>query len=299
MMMLCTTALVAGLTVVGMQAPADAQVPVRIAQRVSPEMQRANPRIAIRTAHKFTKISLSAATKPDADLRPKIKEHALQVKDQGNRNTCSVFAVNFCHEFLWATQKNFGMGADFSEEYLNYVKNVACNIKKDGGFFSQIDKGYQTWGVYMTGLVPYKSSYDSNYKVPQAYMDVAKKWDRAKADFIKEWNPNMGANSAQIAKACSYLDQGIPVAGGFLWPNSLQFEKKAGLDLMKVPTSKAQVFDGHSVALVGYKKSTLFPGGGYFVIRNSWGKNWGEEGYALMPFDYVAKYANDLLAYRF
>lgn len=261
--------------------------------------QRVLAKRAIPTAHKIRRINFSLNNKPDVDLRPTIKNHALQVKNQGSRNTCSVFAVNFCHEYLWATQKNFGMGADFSEEYLNYVKNVACNIKKDGGFFSQIDKGYQAWGVYMTGLVPYKSSYDSNYKVPTAYMDVAKKWDRAKADFIKAWNPNMGASAAQIAKACSYLDQGVPVAGGFLWPNSLQFEPKGGLSVFKTPANKNQVFDGHSVALVGYKKSNLFPGGGYFIIRNSWGSGWGEDGYAYMPFEYVSKYANDLLAYHF
>lgn len=268
-------------------------------QRVNPELRRVLGRRAIPTAHKLTKIVFTFNNKPDVDLRPTIKQHMLQVKSQGNRNTCSVFAVNFCHEYLWATQKNFGMGADFSEEYLNYVKNVACDIKKDGGFFSQIDKGYQSWGVYMSGLVPYKPSYDPNYKVPQAYMNVAKKWDRAKADFIKPWNPNFGATGSQLSKACTYLDQGIPVAAGFLWPSNLQFETKAGLSVFKVPATKSQVYDGHSVALVGYKKSNLFPGGGYFIIRNSWGPNWAEEGYAYMPFDYVAKYANDLLAYHF
>lgn len=267
--------------------------------RITPAVQQFLARRAVPSAHKFKVVKFVVNTKPDVDLRPSIQANALQIKNQGNRNTCSVFAVNFCHEFLWATQKKFGMGADFSEEYLNYVKNVACNIKKDGGFFSQIDKGYQSWGVYMSGLVPYKPSYDPNFKVPQAYMDVAKKWDRAKADFIKVWNPNMGASDAQVQKACQYLDQNIPVAGGFLWPNSLQFEDKFGLPTMVVPAQRNQVYDGHSVALVGYKKSNLFAGGGYFIIRNSWGPGWGEAGYAYMPFDYVKKYANDLLAYHF
>jgi len=269
------------------------------AQRLAVAPQRPIQRRAIPTAVVIKRIVFQLNTKPDADLRPKIKQYALQVKAQGDRNTCSVFATNFLHEFLWATQKNMGMGADFSEEYLNYVKNVACNIKKDGGFFSEIDAGYQAWGVYMSGLVPYKPSYDPNYKVPQAYMDVAKKWTRAKADFIKAWNPNMGASAAQIQKVCDYLKQNIPVAAGFLWPTSLQFKDTLGIKMMVVPASKAGVFDGHSVALVGYKKSNLFPGGGYFIIRNSWGSNWGEEGYAYMPFEYVAKYANDLLAYHF
>ena len=271
-----------------------AMLSAQVTQTAQRLQRRANP-----TLHKFNPIVFAVNNKPDFDLRPKIKQYALQVKQQGGRNTCSVFAVNFCFEYLWATQKGFGMGADFSEEYLNYVKNVACNISQDGGFFWMIDKGYQTWGCYMSGLVPYKPAWDPNYKVPQVYMDVAKKWARAKPDFIKPWNPNMGASAAQIQKACDYIKQGIPVAGGFLWPNALAFQKVLLLDVMVVPPNKMGVFDGHSVALVGYKKSNAFPGGGYFVIRNSWGKNWGEEGYAYMPFDYVAKYANDLLAYHF
>jgi hypothetical protein len=53
----------------------------------------------------------------------------------------------------------------------------------------------------------------------------------------------------------------------------------------------------HSVALVGYGEGKEFPGGGYFIFRNSWGPEWGDEGYGYMPFDYVLKYANDLVVY--
>lgn len=277
-----------------LSAPAFAQV---TAGRVTEA--GAIQRMARVTAFKLSPVSFTLNNKPDFDLRPKIAQNNLQVKNQGNRNTCSVFAITFLLEYLFATQKGFGIATDFSEEYLNTMKNVACNIKKDGGFFSQIAKGYAMYGIYMSGLVPYKPAYDPNYKVPSEYVQVAMKWDRAKAHFIKEWNPNMGASPIQIDQACAYLSKNIPVAGGFLWPNSLQFETKGGLTVMKTPTSKNQVFDGHSVALVGFKKSNLFPGGGYFIVRNSWGKGWGEDGYAYMTFDYVKKYANDLFAYKF
>jgi C1A family cysteine protease len=252
------------------------------------------------TVFKLNPIVFQINNKPDYDLRPTIKANALQVKAQGSRNTCSVFATNFLFEYLWATKKpgGFGMGADFSEEYLNYVKNVACNISQDGGFFWMIDKGYQSWGCYMDQLVPYKPVWDPSFKVKQVYMDVAKKWQKAKPDFIKSWDKTKGASDAQLQKACDYLKSGTPVAGGFLWPNNLTFHKVGGLDVMVVPATHNDVFDGHSVALVGYKKSNLWAGGGYFIIRNSWGSGWGEQGYAYMPFEYVQKYANDLLAYH-
>ena len=34
---------------------------------------------------------------------------------------------------------------------------------------------------------------------------------------------------------------------------------------------------GHAMALVGYTKNA-------FIIRNSWGNNWGENGYCYYPF---------------
>jgi C1A family cysteine protease len=54
--------------------------------------------------------------------------------------------------------------------------------------------------------------------------------------------------------------------------------------------------DGHSVVLVGYAQHSQLSGGGYFIFRNSWG-NTGDKGYGYLSFDYVRKYANDLVAY--
>ncbi len=39
---------------------------------------------------------------------------------------------------------------------------------------------------------------------------------------------------------------------------------------MKTPGPKG-VTDGHSIAFVGFKTDSSFPGGGYLIFRNSWG----------------------------
>ena len=49
---------------------------------------------------------------------------------------------------------------------------------------------------------------------------------------------------------------------------------------------------GHAIVPVGYETSSSAPGGGAFIFRNSWGKDWGRhgrhgKGYGTLFFDYV------------
>ena len=40
----------------------------------------------------------------------------------------------------------------------------------------------------------------------------------------------------------------------------------------------------HQVSIVGYTIDATVPGGGYWILRNSWGTGWGENGYARISF---------------
>ena len=44
---------------------------------------------------------------------------------------------------------------------------------------------------------------------------------------------------------------------------------------------------GHAVALVGYADNADFAGGGYFIVRNSWGTSWGVNGFGYLHPDYI------------
>ncbi len=51
----------------------------------------------------------------------------------------------------------------------------------------------------------------------------------------------------------------------------------------------------HAMCMVGYQDDDTAPGGGYFIVRNSWGTSWASEcpdeaGYGWMPYEYLEKY---------
>lgn len=48
---------------------------------------------------------------------------------------------------------------------------------------------------------------------------------------------------------------------------------------------------GHAMLLVGYVDDDSVVGGGYFIVRNSWGEEWGENGYGKLPYAYVELFA--------
>ena len=48
---------------------------------------------------------------------------------------------------------------------------------------------------------------------------------------------------------------------------------------------------GHAMLLVGYEEDMSIPGGGAFIVRNSWGGDWGDGGYGRLPYAYVELFA--------
>ena len=120
----------------------------------------------------------------------------------------------------------------------------------------------------------------------------AKKRRGFTSNWIKDWDPNTGMSEEQIAQVKSLILNEHPVAIGFRWPKKDDKYRKMVNGIMIVPPVEG-VFDGHSVLIVGFKDDPDIPGSGYFIFKNSHGKDYGEKGYGKMPYEYVRKYAND------
>lgn len=95
-----------------------------------------------------------------------------------------------------------------------------------------------------------------------------------------------------LSSVKKYLDASIPSMFGFWGFESFEDSDKPG-DI-PYPCKGESTQWGHAVVAVGYDDSRIITNlscktetKGALLIRNSWGKNWGEDGYGWLPYEYV------------
>ena len=103
------------------------------------------------------------------------------------------------------------------------------------------------------------------------------------------------ATSLPALKAA--LAAGHPLLIGLpIWEHWTGSWQGATLGRLRTPLPGEQKGGGHAMCLVGYRDEPSAPGGGYFIVRNSWGSDWAREnrdgpGYAHLPYRLIAEQA--------
>jgi len=247
-----------------------------------------------------------SALQPEVDLRPKIRKYVIPIRNQGNRSTCTVFATTFLIEYQKAGMTGVPGGHILSEEYLNWAGNKATGGDSDGGFFTKFIPGFQTWGISSAKEMPYQTAYNASHPdtPSKATISSAEAMFPVRYPFtiLKVWDDTKGMTAAELQNVLSTLRSGRPVATGIWWLTNFATVNVHGVPLLKDYPRSAEtgsnppMFDGHSIDLVGFRESSEFPGGGYFIFRNSFGTGFGNKGYGFVSFQYLRAYSNDAIA---
>ena len=82
----------------------------------------------------------------------------------------------------------------------------------------------------------------------------------------------------KIDEAVKALDRGHSVYIAMRVPADMVACKK-----VIGPDSRA-THGAHALAIVGYQLDTAISGGGYFILKNSWGPGCGDQGYQYLAF---------------
>jgi len=79
------------------------------------------------------------------------------------------------------------------------------------------------------------------------------------------------------------LAEGYPFVFGFSVYEAFESEEVAKTGTLNLPQPGEKQVGGHAVCAVGYDDAT-----NRILVRNSWGADWGMQGYFTIPYDYVS-----------
>jgi hypothetical protein len=226
-----------------------------------------------------------------ADMRPRLRELELYVKDQGNRPSCAVYAVVSAIE-LQAYEIN-GRPEKYSEDYLVWatiqvvgerapvaLDSEGAGVIRDAGFsLEEVFGALNRFGIPMHETM--KSVFGDEtraFEMPKELIAEARK----RSAVIPYAVP--GANESEIAvNMVHVLNNGQPVIIAVRWPNP---EAALGGLLSTQPP----ILDyAHAVTVVGYTSETGKTEDLRFIFKNSWGPKWGAYGYGFVDMQYLSK----------
>jgi len=220
-----------------------------------------------------------------------LRQWCSPVEAQGMLGSCTAHAGAGIIEYY--ERKSFGRHIDASRLFLYKVTRNLMKVKGDTGAYLRTTIGAMIlFGVPPEDYWPYTDDEKKFDKEPLAFCYAfAQNYQTIK--YYRHDPPETPANTI-LNRVKTYLASGHPAMFGFTVYNSIDQADKTGR--IPFPSSREKIEGGHAVAAVGYDDSMKIRnsyGGkettGALLIRNSWGKGWGEEGYGWLPYEYILR----------
>lgn len=216
-----------------------------------------------------------------------LREWCSPIEDQRTLGSCTAFAGVGMFEYF--QRKAHGKHVDASHRFLYKVTRKLGGFEGDSGAFLRTVMG----AMALFGTPP-----------RQYWPYDVKEFDREPPAFCYAFALSFqalsyyrldppGTDTGQLVKAIKgHLASQLPTMFGFTCFESLDSSAPTGE--IPFPRPNEDMTGGHAVMAVGYDnaKKIKHPSGGptttgAFLIRNSWGKKWGDDGYGWLPYKYV------------
>jgi C1A family cysteine protease len=224
---------------------------------------------------------ISAALPAKVDLRPQCPP----VYDQGQLGSCTANAIGGAIQFEQKKQQI----PDFTPSRLFIYYNervIEKDVPQDAG--AQIRDGMKS--VSQQGAPPEE---DWPYEIAKFAL---KPPANAYIDALQNRVLAYSRISQDVVQMKSCLASGYPFVFGIQVYSSFESEAVATTGTVPLPhPGKEKLLGGHAIMCVGYDDSASV-----FLVRNSWGPDWGKEGYCTLPYQYLLahKLADDFWTIR-
>ncbi|MDC3961439.1 C1 family peptidase [Polyangium jinanense] len=207
---------------------------------------------------------------PKVDLRPFMSP----IEDQKATNSCAANATAGAYEYL--VKRHLGEDAyDVSRLFIYYNGRAVDdpeNIQDEGSVLQSVIASLKEHGACSEETWAFDPEAVNEQPSDEAYQEAAQ--------FRIEDTELVPTNLEAWKMA---LAEGHPIIFGVKLFSSFDKHKKAGL--VPVPTSREtgrESHGGHAMLCVGYSDPDQV-----FIVRNSWGPEWGDKGYCYIPYRYL------------
>ncbi|KAF5089334.1 C1 family peptidase [Methanobacterium aggregans] len=219
-----------------------------------------------------------------------LREWCSPVEDQKSLGSCTANAGAGLLEYF--ERRAFGSYIDASRLFLYKNSRQLAGLTGDtGSYLRTTMAALVLFGVPPEKYWPYTDKKPDFDAVPDAFCYAFA--ENYKAIQYLRLDPPSTPVDILLDRIKTNLVAGLPSMFGFTVYDSI-YHAEAGN--IPYPCSGEKVAGGHAIVAVGYDDSVVIKNPncgnttkGALLIRNSWGKGWGDKGYGWLPYDYVLK----------
>lgn len=210
-----------------------------------------------------------------------LRRFCSEVEDQGALGSCTAQALAGNVEFL-DNRTDFTY-QDVSRLFIYYNERVLIDtVSSDSGAMLRDGiKVLNKQGVCSEKNWPYRIARFAA-KPPSTCYEEAKK------HCISSYHRILA-----LSEMLACLSEGYPFVFGFAVYESFESAAVARTGVVPMPKKSERLMGGHAVMAVGFSEKER-----RFLIRNSWGRSWGQHGYGTMPYAYLESLADDFWTIR-